>query len=62
MITPAVIQELHDHDSLTLREMAAHIAGLLSARHGNDEVARVFDNISGGLRAQETRARLKVAS
>lgn len=62
MITPAEIQALHDEDSLTLREKAAHIAGVLASRHGNDEVARVFENIGGALRAQETAARLKVAS
>lgn len=57
MIEASAIQSLHDEDSLTLRECAAHIAGVLASRHGNEEVARVFENIGVSLRVQETAAR-----
>lgn len=62
MIDPGDIQALHDEDSLTLRELAAHVAGVLASRHGNEEVARTFENIGGALRVQETAARLRMAS
>lgn len=62
MITPEMIQTLHDTDSLSLRELAAHVAGVLAHRHGNDDVARIFENIGGALRVQETSARMRLAS
>lgn len=58
MIATDELQRLHDTDSLALRELAAHIAGVLAHRHGNHEAARVFENISGGLLVLETAKRL----
>jgi hypothetical protein len=48
-MSPADLQDLHDRPSEELRELAAHIAGVLAHRHGDAEAAAVFGRIGAAL-------------
>jgi hypothetical protein len=46
MISPAEVHGLHARTSEELREIAAHIAGILAQRDGCDEVAAMYLRVS----------------